>query len=128
MARLRAGVGETQWREAGIGVKPGDRDDVFVCVRDAEIVAAASYEIWDGRLAHLLVATAPSHRSKGYGRAVAAFAASHAIARNLLPQWRALESNEPSLRLAASLRFERAASHYTIELRPEAYPLSGGAG
>jgi hypothetical protein len=70
------------------------------------LVALAGYQIWNRRLAHLYVITAPRQRNSGLGASVVAFAARSAIDAELVPQYRTLESNKPSMQVAEKLGFE----------------------
>ena len=56
---------------------------------DPPVLAAAGYARWPGRVAHLSVLTEPERRGRGLARGVAGAAVAHALARGLLPQWRA---------------------------------------
>jgi GNAT superfamily N-acetyltransferase len=78
----------------------------FGAFENGELRAAASYEIWNGTIAHLMVATHPDARGRGFGRAVLSELAEHALALGLVLQYRALAVNERSLRLARALGFE----------------------
>ncbi len=80
------------------------------------LVAAASYTVWGGRLAHVGVAVDPRCRGTGHGRAVASVAVADALERGLLPQWRTLEANGPSRAVARALGFEPRASHVAVRL------------
>ena len=74
------------------------------------LCAIASYEIWEPRIAHITVATHPDHRRHGYGQVAVSALAKHAFARNLILQYRALASNENSLKLRLSLGFQHYCS------------------
>jgi GNAT superfamily N-acetyltransferase len=78
----------------------------FGAFADGVLCAAASYQIWETRIAHIIVATRPTHRRRGHARAAVTALAEHALARNLVLQWRALASNEHSSKLAESLGFQ----------------------
>ena len=74
------------------------------------LCAVASYQIWEPRIAHITVATHPDYRRHGYGRVAISALAEHAFARNLILQYRALASNENSLKLGRSLGFQQYCS------------------
>ncbi len=82
----------------------------FGAFADGVLCAVASYQVWKPCLAHIGVATHPAHRRRGYGRMVVAALATHALRENLIPQYRALASNGPSLSVARSLGFQRYCS------------------
>jgi predicted GNAT family acetyltransferase len=69
------------------------------------------------RIAHIAVVTHPSHRGRGYGKAAVAHLAARAIAEGLLPQYRTLDSNQPSLRIAEALGFQRYATSVAVRLK-----------
>ena len=100
-----------EWAESGLDI---DRAPIFGCFEGRRLVAAASYEMSGGRLAHMGVLTHPAVRRSGHGRVAAACAATDAVNRDLVVQWRALESNTASVTLAMSLGCTRWGSHYTI--------------
>jgi GNAT superfamily N-acetyltransferase len=89
----------------------------FGAFENGVLQAAASYEIWNGEIAHLIVATHPQARHRGFGRAVVSELAEHALARGLVLQYRALAVNEWSLKLARALGFEEGVA--TIYARME---------
>jgi ribosomal protein S18 acetylase RimI-like enzyme len=80
--------------------------------------AIASYQIWQPRIAHIMVATHPDYRRRGFGRAAVSALAEHAFAHNLIPQYRALASNENSLKLGHSLGFQHYCSTINARLKP----------
>ncbi|MFF8772617.1 GNAT family N-acetyltransferase [Kitasatospora sp. NPDC015120] len=80
---------------------------------DGRIAAAAGYCRWPGRTAHLAVLTAPALRGRGLARAAASAAVRHALARDLLPQWRARVP--ASRRVAAALGFTELGVQLSVE-------------
>ena len=68
-------------------------------------VAAAGFEVWDERLAHLGLAVAPAHRNDGPGRGVAIAAVHAALEDGLVAQWRCRQGNQPSARVRHALGF-----------------------
>jgi GNAT superfamily N-acetyltransferase len=74
------------------------------------LCAIASYQIWQARIAHITVVTHPDYRRHGFGRVAVSALAEHAFARNLILQYRALASNENSLKLGRSLGFRHYCS------------------
>ncbi|GAB3701017.1 GNAT family N-acetyltransferase [Nocardiopsis oceani] len=58
--------------------------------------------------------TAPDHRGQGLARPVASAAAAHALAENLLPQWRARLA--ASRRVALGLGFGAHGSQLSLRL------------
>jgi GNAT superfamily N-acetyltransferase len=86
----------------------------FVVREHSQVVAAAGYQVWPGRTAHISVLTAPEVRGRGLARVTGSAAVAHALAAGLLPQWRA---RPPApLRVAAALGFEELGSQLSIEI------------
>ena len=86
---------------------------VFVGSR---VAALAGYEVWGSTIAHISIVTHPDFRSRGFGRSAVAHLAGRAIAAGLLPQYRTLESNHPSIRIARSLGFHFYATSMAARL------------
>ncbi|MFJ9061983.1 GNAT family N-acetyltransferase [Streptomyces sp. NPDC102409] len=82
----------------------------FVFREHGQVVAAAGYEIWPSRTAHISVLTAPEARGRGLAR----LTASAAVAAGLLPQWRARPP--ASRRVAAALGFEELGTQLSIDI------------
>ncbi|MER6366364.1 GNAT family N-acetyltransferase [Kitasatospora sp. NPDC001527] len=80
---------------------------------DGRGVAAAGYRRWPADTAHLAVLTAPDRRGEGLARAAASAAVRHALARDLLPQWRARVP--ASRRVAAGLGFTELGVQLSVE-------------
>ncbi|MFI9809794.1 GNAT family N-acetyltransferase [Streptomyces sp. NPDC052301] len=79
------------------------------------VIAAAGYQSWPGRAAHLSVLTHPAWRGRGLARVPASAAVAHALATGLLPQWRARLL--ASRRVAAALGFRELGAQLSIQLR-----------
>ncbi|MGW3512893.1 GNAT family N-acetyltransferase [Streptomyces sp. NPDC000994] len=86
----------------------------FVVREHGKVVAAAGYEAWPRRTAHISVLTAPAVRGRGLARATGSAAVTHALAAGLLPQWRARP--RASRRVAAALGFEELGAQLSIEI------------
>ena len=86
---------------------------VFV---DDDLVALAGYKTWPCDIAHIHVVAHPEFRGRGFGRAVVAHIAGVALDSGLTPQYRTLESNRPSIRVAESLGFVHFASSVAVRL------------
>ncbi|MEY2227936.1 GNAT family N-acetyltransferase [Streptomyces sp. BF23-19] len=91
----------------------------FVVRKDGRVVAAAGYQVWLRRTAHLSVLTAPDARGRGLARVTGSAAAAHALAEGLLPQWRAV--SVASQRVAAALGFEEMGAQLSIEVVQESH-------
>jgi GNAT acetyltransferase len=75
--------------EAGECGLAGVTSAVHAVIRDGQVVAAAGYTTWPGRVAHLSVLTDPAHRGQGLAAPAGSAAAADALAAGLLAQWRA---------------------------------------
>jgi GNAT superfamily N-acetyltransferase len=82
-----------------------------------QLAALAGYEVWAGTIAHISIVTHPEFRGRGLGRSAVAHLAQRAICAGLLPQYRTLDSNTPSIRVGASLGFQRYATSVAVRLR-----------
>lgn len=112
-AALREACSGSEWDHGGSEVGEVVASGVFV---DRQLAALAGYEVWDGTIAHISVVTHPAHRGKGHGRAAVADLARRAMAAGLLPQYRTLQANAPSLRIAESLGFVHYATSVAVRL------------
>jgi hypothetical protein len=81
---------------------------------DRELVSAAGYEVWGGRIAHICVLTRGDARGAGYGRACVRGIAVHAIEQGLIAQYQSLYENARSLAIARALRFEDYAARICV--------------
>jgi GNAT superfamily N-acetyltransferase len=97
----------TEIEQSGFDYKEAPAFGAFA---NGVLCAIASYQIWEPRIAHITVATHPDYRRHGYGRVAVSALAEHAVARNLILQYRALASNENSLKLGRSLGFQQYCS------------------
>jgi hypothetical protein len=67
-----------------------------------KLVALAGYEVWGGVIAQIAAITHPAFRNRGLGQDAVSTIALHATNSCLVPQYRTLESNIPSMAVAAS--------------------------
>ncbi|MFF4652213.1 GNAT family N-acetyltransferase [Streptomyces sp. NPDC001380] len=110
---LEEEAGEADAGEAGL---EGATSPLFAVRAAGGVVAAAGYEVWQGRAAHIGVLTAPAWRGRGLARATGSAAAAHALAAGLLPQWRA--RIPASRRAAAALGFRELGVQLSVEPGP----------
>jgi GNAT superfamily N-acetyltransferase len=103
VARLRETFAPEEWEEGGTDAEQSPAFGAFDA--GGELRALAGYERWD-RIAHISIACAAGFRNRGFGASAVTRAAEHALSRGLVPQYRALRSNAPSLRVAAKLGFQ----------------------
>lgn len=85
---------------------------VHVVLDGDRAVAAAGYLTWPGGVAHLSVLTDAAYRGRGLAKLAGSSATADALARGLLPQWRARVP--ASIRVAASLGFASCGSQLCI--------------
>jgi predicted GNAT family acetyltransferase len=86
------------------------------------LAVVAGYEVWGGSIAHISVIVRPGFRGRGFARAAVAHVAARAVEAGLLPQYRTLESNRASIRIAKSLGFEPYAQSMAIRLHSNLKP------
>ena len=115
LRRLATACEEPEWEHSGIEFA---RRPVFGCFEGDTLVAAASYEVWGARIAHVGVVTHPAHRGKGFGKSVVAGICRHALGEGLILQYRTLAANAPSVAIARSLGFQEYAETYAIRTGP----------
>jgi GNAT superfamily N-acetyltransferase len=112
-AALREACSEAEWDHGGSEVGEVVASGVFI---DGKLAALAGYEVWDDSIAHISIVSHPAHRGRGHGRAAVADVARRALEAGLVPQYRTLEANEPSIRIAESLGFVRYATSVAVRL------------
>jgi GNAT superfamily N-acetyltransferase len=110
---LQAACCELDWQHGGSDIRDRPVSGVF---RDDQLVALAGYEVLGGTIAQISVITHPDHRGHGLGTSAVAHLSSRALAAKLLPQYRTLDANAPSLSIAARLGFARYATSMAIRL------------
>jgi GNAT superfamily N-acetyltransferase len=100
---LRSACSELEWEHGG---SESDKARVFgIADADGSLHAVAGYQRWND-LAHISVVTRPVARGRGFGSAVVSLAARQALDEGLLPQYRTLRANSPSMKIAQRLGFE----------------------
>lgn len=109
---FRQSCDETDWDHGGSSLD--DPCSGVFC--DGQLAALAGYETW-GTIAHLCIVTHPAFRGRGFGRAAVAHLAHRALAAGLLPQYRTLDANTPSIRIAEALGFQRYATSMAVRLK-----------
>lgn len=113
-AALETACSPTEWEHGGIAVGRDVAAGTFV---GGELAALAGYEVWDGVIAHVSVVAHPAHRRRGHAAAAVSRVTAEALERGLIPQYRALESNTPSLAIAERLGFHPYARSVAVRLR-----------
>ncbi len=110
---FQAACSEEEWDHGGSEVGASPASGAFA---GEALAALAGYEIWDGGIAHISVVTHPGYRGRGYGRQAVAHLAARALAAGLVPQYRTLEANTPSMRIAEALGFQCYACSVAVRL------------
>ncbi|MEO3754736.1 GNAT family N-acetyltransferase [Streptomyces sp. B6B3] len=125
LRELEESVGAEEAGEASLGAISSP---AFVVREDERVVAAAGYELWPGRAAHVSVLTGREWRGRGLARLTASAAVAHALAAGLLPQWRARVP--ASRRVAAALGFRELGAQLSLSITwpasPHADPAANG--
>ena len=87
---------------------------------EGRIVALAGYRNWSDHAGDPCVITQPDARGRGRGTAVTSAVVAQALAHGKLLLYQTLESNEPAMRIALSLGYERYANHLAVRLKRDA--------
>lgn len=115
IGRLRAACQAEEWDHGG-SEPHGER--TFGVVDEAnELLALSGYEVWNDSIAHISIVTHPRQRARGFGRAAVALAAQHALGAGLVPQYRTLRQNTPSMNIAQRLGFTEYGFSVYVRLR-----------
>ncbi len=104
VARLREACSEEEWEHGGSDQTKGPTFGAFD--QTGRLCALAGYEIWNSQIAHLSIVSASDCRGHGLGQAAVAFATQDAVRAGLIPQYRTLIANTPSMAIARRLGFE----------------------
>jgi GNAT superfamily N-acetyltransferase len=115
---LREACGEEEWDHGGSSLDL-PCSGVFC---DGQLATLAGYEMWGGTIAHLCIVTHPAYRGRGFGKNAVAHLARRALAAGLLPQYRTLEANTPSICIAEALGFQRYATSMAVRLAAAPLP------
>ena len=110
---LRASCEIQDWEAGGSAFVSGAMAGVF---SDQELVALASYQPWGEHIAHICVVTHPLRRGRGHAAAAVSVLARIIFQRGLVPQYRTLEANTPSIALARRIGFFPYATSLAIRL------------
>jgi GNAT superfamily N-acetyltransferase len=111
---LAAALDSNELEDSGFS---GDAFPAFGAFSGDVLCAAASYSVWEPSIAHIIVATHPRYRRRGFASAAIRTLAAHAFDRGLILQWRTVAWNENSLALARSLGFSHYCSTLYVRLR-----------
>ena len=100
---LREACSEPEWEHGGSELGNSPCSGSF---EGGELAAFAGYEIWDDSIAHICVVTHPRFRGRGHAKRAVGHLARRAGDAGLVPQYRTLAANEPSMKVAADLGFQ----------------------
>lgn len=112
---MRAACPPEEWEPKGFGV--GSESTFGAFSANGELAAVAGIRVWADRIAHISVVSRPGRRAQGFGTRAVAAATGRAFDAGLLPQYRVLESNAPSRRIAGKLGFHSYG--WTVAVRLE---------
>ncbi|MGW1412323.1 GNAT family N-acetyltransferase [Streptomyces sp. NPDC002403] len=119
VAELPAGHAELRALEQAAGAQDAGEASLgeitspaFVLRVDGEVVAASGFRRWPRSTAHVSVLTLPAWRGKGLARVTGSASVRHALAQDLLPQWRA--RTPASRKAAVALGFSELGSQLSI--------------
>jgi GNAT superfamily N-acetyltransferase len=115
ISALEAACDATEWDHGGSVL--GEAAVMCGVFSGGTLAALAGYEVWDTTVAHISIITHPEHRGQGYGHSAVAFLAKHAAWKKLLPQYRTMQANVPSMAIAQSLGFEHFATSVAVRLK-----------
>lgn len=103
IAKLQAACEPEAWDHGGS--EPETERTFGVVDQSGALLALSGYKVWNESIAHISIVTHPLHRGRGHGRAAVARAAQAALAAGLVPQYRTLSHNAPSMNIAKRLGF-----------------------
>jgi RimJ/RimL family protein N-acetyltransferase len=101
---MRAACPPEEWEAKDFSL--GSQPTFGAFTANGELVAIANIRVWADRIAHISVVARPGFRGQGFGTRAVAVATGRALDIGLLPQYRVLESNAPSRRVARKLGFQ----------------------
>jgi GNAT superfamily N-acetyltransferase len=114
VAEFRQQCPAIAWEHGGSTLEDEPACGAFV---DGRLVALAGYERWGDRLAHIAIVTHPAYRGRGLGRAAVHAITVHLLERGgLVPQYRTLESNVASIRIAKAIGFVPYAASMAVRM------------
>jgi GNAT superfamily N-acetyltransferase len=110
---LRAACVIEDWNHGGNQFRPSAMVGAFI---GDELAALASYQLWDEQIAHIAIVAHPAFRRHGYATVAVSRLTEMVFERALVPQYRTLESNAPSMAVARRLGFVRYATSLAVRL------------
>ena len=109
--RLRAACAVEEWEAGGSEFRPNAMVGAF---RGQELAALAGYQLWGEQIAHIAILTHPAFRGQGHATTAVSTLTEMVFERTLVPQYRTLDANAPSLAVARRLGFVRYATSLAV--------------
>jgi len=103
-----------EWDHGGSTFRPNHMVGVL---RDQQLVTVASYKLWGEHIAHISIITHPSFRGRGHATTAVSELTRIVLERKLVPQYRTLKANVPSMTVAKKLRFLQYATSMLARFR-----------
>jgi RimJ/RimL family protein N-acetyltransferase len=122
---LRAACAVEEWEAGGSEFRPSAMVGAF---RGQELVALAGYQLWGDQIAHIAIVTHPAFRGQGHATTAVSTLTEMVFARALVPQYRTLEANNPSLAVARRLGFVQYATSLAVRFASPDSEGNGGTG
>ncbi len=122
LVRFAAECGDA-WQDSGIDI---DRSLVFGRFVDRELVAAGTVDASAPHILNIGIITHPDWRSHGHGRAVVSAMTAYGLERGAVLQYRTLETNLASMRIARQLGFQHYGSTIAVRLQEAAAVTGSG--
>jgi ribosomal protein S18 acetylase RimI-like enzyme len=119
--KLRSCCPAEEWDHGGSTFRPSEMVGVM---RGQQLVAVASYKVWGERIAHISIIGHPAFRGRGYATNAVGKLTRIVLERKLVPQYRTLEANQPSMAIARRLGFVQYATSMAIRFRPSSAKTS----
>lgn len=111
---LRDACPTEDWDHGGSTFRPEQMAGVFT---EKSLVALASYQIWGANIAHISIVTHPGFRGCRYATIAVSELTRIVLQRKLVPQYRTLEANQPSMLVAARIGFVRYATSLAVRFK-----------
>jgi RimJ/RimL family protein N-acetyltransferase len=108
---LRAACAVEEWEAGGSEFRPSAMVGAF---RSQELAALASYQLWGDQIAHISILTHPAFRGQGHATKAVSTLTEMIFQHGLVPQYRTLEANAPSLAVARRLGFVQYATSLAV--------------
>jgi ribosomal protein S18 acetylase RimI-like enzyme len=113
---LRNACPAEEWDHGGSDFRPSEMVGI---IRGQQLATVASYEIWGEQIAHISIIAHPAFRGRGHATTAVSELTRFVLERHLVPQYRTLEANQPSMAIARRLGFVQYATSLAIGFRPQ---------